>query len=177
MSGDENSWNYRLLTIILKLILTFRNNKHKILYLAFLLLFAVVSCRRDCEFVPVSNAGVGFYTISNNQEVTKSFDSIYVYPVNMEGSVMYNWSKNVNSVRLPLSPHEDFSGFIFILNDIRDTVQFFYKRQLYFVSEECGFSVNFSIDSLIFTTNQIDSVIITQPKVQAINEEHFRFYF
>jgi hypothetical protein len=158
--------------------LTLKYFKHIISPLAFLLLLAFFSCKRTCDFVPVSNAGVRFYTISSTkQEVPKSFDSIFVYPLNLEDSILYNWARNLNSVRLPLSPFEDFSDFVFTLNDITDTVQILYKRQLYFVSEECGFSVNFSLDSILFTTNQLDSVIIIQPKVQAINEEHIRFYF
>lgn len=155
-----------------------KHAKHIITSLAFLLLLAFLSCKRNCDFVPVSNAGVRFYTISNTQqEISKTFDSIFVYPESLEDSILYDWARNVNSVRLPLSPIEDFSNFVFTFNDVTDRVQIFYKRQLYFVSEECGFSVNFTLDSILFTTNQIDSVIIIQPKVQAINEEHIRFYF
>ena len=152
--------------------------KHILFLIAFLLLLASLSCKRSCDFVPVSNAGVRFFTISGTQqELTKSFDSIFIYPENLEDSILYDWARNVNSIRLPLSPFEDFSNFVFTLNDVTDTLQIYYKRQLYFVSEECGFSVNFSLDSILFTLNQIDSAIIIQPKVQAINEEHIRLYF
>jgi hypothetical protein len=158
--------------------LILKQAKHILPLIAFLLLLASLSCKRNCDFVPVSSAGVRFYTISGTrQEVTKNFDSIYVYPLNLEDSILYDWARNVNSIRLPLSPFEDFSSFVFKLNDVTDTLQIYYKRQLYFVSEECGFSVNFYLDSILFTPNQIDSAIIIQPIVQAINEEHIRLYF
>ena len=141
----------------------------------FLLLHS--SCKRECDYVPVSVLGVRFYTITNNNEVPKSIDSLYAYSVGLEDSVLYDWNRNVNAIRLPLSPHMDNSSFVIMLNEFTDTVQLFYQRQLYFVSEECGFSMNFIIDSIYSTYHKIDSISIIQPSVQAINEEHIRIFF
>jgi hypothetical protein len=141
----------------------------------FILLYS--SCKRECDYVPVSVLSVRFYTIANNNEVTTSIDSLLAYPVGIEDSILYDWSKNVNAIRLPLAPHWDHSSFVLRLNEFTDTVQLFYQRQLYFVSEECGFSMNFKIDSIFSTYNKIDSVSIIQPSVQVINEEHLRIFF
>lgn len=151
--------------------------KNIILLLIVPIAFLQYSCKRDCEYTPVSNAGVRFYTISNNKPVVKSIDSIFVYPIGLEDSVLYRWTKNVSSIRLPLNPFEDHTFFVIKLNDNTDTLQVFYKRQLYFVSEECGFSMNFVLNSVHSTANKIDSVLLIQPKVQTINEEHIRIYF
>ncbi len=136
-----------------------------------------ISCQRECGPILVSNAVVRFITEDNNGTLAKSIDSLYVFPVGLEDSVLYSWARNINSIRLPLSPISDSTAFVMKFNDITEIVKFYYKRQLYFISEECGFSVNYLIDSVKYTNSKIVSVVIINPKVQATHEEHIRFYF
>ncbi len=67
----------------------------------------------------------------------------------------------------------------------RDTITFFYQRQLHFISNACGYSYYFNIDSLHFTRrsiadqyHSIDSITITTPFVNGdANKTHLRIYF
>jgi hypothetical protein len=145
-----------------------------ILFLSVILMFA---CQKECDHLPVSRAGLGFYTISNDQAVKKNVDSLLIHPVDLPDSIIYAWVKNINFVRLPLSPSVDQTSFVIRLNEFTDTLMVQYTRQLYYVSEECGFSVNYFIKSLSSTIHGFDSVTIVQPNVQSVNEEHIRIYF
>ena len=135
------------------------------------------ACQKECDYLPVSRAGLGFYTISNTQAVKKNADSLLIYPLNLPDSIIYSWAKNINFVRLPLSPSGDQTSFVIRLNEFTDTLVVQYTRQLYYVSEECGFSMNFLIQAISSTIHGVDSVTILQPNVQSVNEEHFRIYF
>lgn len=149
----------------------------KTIFIFLMIAVTVMSCKKDCEFVPVSASIVKFYQVVNNNEVLRSVDSIYIYPLVLPDSILYNWNRNVNTIRLPLSPIADRTDFVLYFNETVDTIEIFYKRQLYFVSEECGFSMSYILDSLKHTNNRIDSIKIKLPNVLPLNEEHIRLYF
>ncbi len=149
----------------------------KVILILFMFAAIIISCKKDCDFVPVSATIVKFYRIVNNNEVQRSIDSIYLYPMVLPDSILYNWTRNVNTIRLPLSPMTDSTDFVVHFNETVDTIRVFYQRQLYFVSDECGFSMSFKLDSLKHSYNRIDSIKIKQPNILPVNEEHIRLYF
>ena len=52
-----------------------------------------------------------------------------------------------------------------------DTLQFNYKRQLYYISPACGFIYNYELGEIQYTKNYIDTILIVNPLVNTSNEE------
>jgi hypothetical protein len=58
-----------------------------------------------------------------------------------------------------------------------DTLTFFYKRQLQFLSNACGFTDFYSLDSVHSTRHMIDSFLITNTSVNNnVNTKHLQVY-
>lgn len=55
-----------------------------------------------------------------------------------------------------------------------DTVSFFYSHELYFISQSCGFTYHYKIDSLQSTNNVIDSIIINSGLITTSGNENFK---
>ncbi|MDX9696195.1 MAG: DUF6452 family protein [Bacteroidales bacterium] len=88
-------------------------------------------------------------------------------------SVHYNSSGYL----LELSPFSDTSIFIFTSQGFLDTVWVLSNRQLVLLSQECGFVNNFAIDSVWYSTNNIDSLELINKNLTAQNDGHFKIYF
>ena len=58
-----------------------------------------------------------------------------------------------------------------------DTMSFYYKRKLQFLSNTCGYTDFYAIDSVHTTKNHVDSVIITNTTVtNDVNTKHLKIY-
>lgn len=81
------------------------------------------------------------------------------------GKVIYDTSY-VGQIGLPLSQANDTS--VFYLNFDKkffDTLTFISNRKIEMVSSNCGFNTRFTIDTLIYTTNKISSIIIVEKNI------------
>ncbi len=58
-----------------------------------------------------------------------------------------------------------------------DTIAFFHKSNLRLNDLECGFIVDFNIDSILFTTHYIDSILINTNVVNQEYVEHVKIYY
>lgn len=84
---------------------------------------------------------------------------------------------NSSGYLLELSPFSDTSIFIFTSQGFLDTVWVLSNRQLVLLSQECGFVNNFAIDSVWYSTNNIDSLELINKNLTAQNDGHFKIYF
>lgn len=87
-----------------------------------------------------------------------------------------------SSFNLSLSSVSDSSVWTFSTdsltkNTIDDTLVFYHRRNLHFISNACGYTYYFDLDSVHSTKNNIDSLRIMNPEVtNNVNTNHLQIY-
>lgn len=55
-----------------------------------------------------------------------------------------------------------------------DTVSFYYSKELYFISQSCGFTYHYLIDSVASTKNVIDTIVTNTGTITTSGNEDFK---
>ncbi len=151
--------------------------KVKIL-IAFLAAFLlqIVSCTPEsCLEEIIADIKAPLYLNSTGKVLAP--DSLTLYGLNAESDKIYNSTKNVKLALLPLNPSAESCGFIIRINGITDTIHIWYASYPHLISKECGYTYYYTIDSLTFTKNIIDSILIRNRSVTTVNEENIRILY
>jgi len=136
----------------------------------------LVSCTPEsCLEKTDANIKAPFYL--NTAKTSKAPDSLTVYGLNTGQLKIYNSAKNVTRAELPLNPVQKSCGFVLKINGTPDTISMFYNSYPHLISIECGYTYYFTIDSVIYSHNLIDTVIIRNPFVTTADEENIRIYY
>jgi hypothetical protein len=167
--------------------------KHLVHILLFSVLLYSVSCTRDeeCRKNRNVNLEVGLYRVTYN-EATNTFikSSLAVDSITLRGikfdslggqeiymdSILYNNTKRINKLILPLNNSSNQSKFYINFNQVADTITVYHTNYDYYLSLECGCIKTFTIDTVLTTNNFIDSVKITFHNVNNNNAEHLQIY-
>lgn len=130
--------------------------------------------------------GVGFYTktlsTTTNLYTTSSLsiDSLTIQGLDTAGihidSLLYNKSKKISKVFLPLNKFVTVSKFIVTFNKTTDTVSILHSNSDLYLSLECGCLKVHTIDTVLTTNHFVDSVRINNHNVININAEHIQIY-
>jgi hypothetical protein len=159
-------------------------NKTKILFWlsAFCILY-LTNCTYDGEcmqntdiqatakfYQPKYNSNTGKYEISTYSSIIKVFgvgnDSI------LSDTLL------IKEIFLPLDPLKEITEFVFEIRDkTADTLTLFYNNEEYFLSLECGCLMFQTLKNVKFTTNQIDSILINDNRVNQNKVENIKIYF
>jgi len=161
-----------------------------ILFISVLLF--TVSCTKDeeCRKNRYVNMEIGLYHVTYNAATqayvksTLSIDSLTLRGINVDtsgneslvDSILYNNTKSVNRLVLPLNKIKEQSKYLVQFNQVIDTITVFHKNIDYYLSLECGCIKTFSIDTVLTTNNFIDSVRIINHNVDNNNAEHLQIY-
>ncbi len=162
----------------------------------YLLLFAIVcicwvSCDRQKDpcLQPVrTGLRIGIYKAVESDTGIVTLDSLL--PNVMIGALdsptyFVFAGKNINKIdSVVLSPLND-STSIFIQPDSartsafdKDTITFYYSRNIHFISNACGYTTYYTINNLRYTVNNIDSVKLVNGNVSNdANIEHVKIYY
>lgn len=125
-----------------------------------------------------------FYSVSSGSAEDSTLTGIYVWGYNRTDSLIYD-SLNVSEMFLPANLNRDTVIYIIkqetLFNDnVReeyDTLEFHYSRELQYISGECGMTYNLLLNSVLYTTNIIDSVRIDYANVNyGENFENVKIY-
>lgn len=137
-----------------------------------------LSCaKEECNRNISNDAGMGFYTFQDSIETMAGIKTLSLFGEARPDSLLYDSVQNATSVRLPLDPNKDFSHFVFRIASQQDTVKINYSRQLHFISQACGFIMDFHIQDIGTTHHLFDSVVMTEPNVTLnSDEEHIKIY-
>jgi len=148
-------------------------------FLLFMVLFMAFGCNveKSCNENRLSFLQFSFhkvYTSVGNRQMVK--DSLLSkLAVSWPGYIMD--TVRVSSVTLPLSLNSDTSEFEFYLNDTSaGNVQVIYARSQIFINYECGFRTDFTLDTLVSSLNNIDSIQIIRPVVTDADEKHIKIF-
>ncbi len=144
-------------------------------FLAFLLL-SMAACREECHYKPRSYAGVEFFSIVDGTVVEAGVDLSELKGLGREDSLLYSNRPNIRSLSLPMNGMSEETGFIFVFEEHIDTVWFRYEVVPFFLSQECGFILNFELTEALHTTAGIDSVVIVTRKITSFDDKNIRIY-
>ena len=147
-----------------------------------------ISCTNDesCTQDRIAKMGVGFYTRALTDTLRKVYttrainlDTLSVRGLAANGtlidSILYK-SKAIQNIYLPLNKFENSSKFVLTFKTAKDTIEVLHTNTDYYLSLECGCMKVHSIDTVLTTTNLIDSVKIINHKVNATNAEHLQIF-
>ncbi len=79
-------------------------------------------------------------------------------------------------LNLPLSASNNKSSFLISFDSISDTITFTHKDTLEYASMETGFYNEYKLQSIDFTKNRIDSILITDSLVTKTWHENIKLY-
>lgn len=119
-------------------------------------------CRTETEVVMTANFAV-------------KTDSLWIKATDSD-SVLYK-QKLISSVQLPLKKLGGKSEFSLKINTKYDTVSIYHTNMEYLVDYNCGCLIYHTIDSVKFTKNQIDSIVIKNSSVDNAAEENIKIYY
>ena len=88
---------------------------------------------------------------------------------------------NTSRFGVPLNPDKESMRYQLQFDSTvaaYDTLTFFYRPVLHFISNACGYTYYYTVDSVLFTTNSLDSVAYEQKSVtNEAAKNNIRFYF
>lgn len=109
--------------------------------------------------------------------------SLSVYGIGQQSdSLMINSVTTFQGISLILDPDTTYTQMLFEFpmseNDtIRDTLDFHYKNQLYFLTIDCGCTVQNYLDSILHTSNLIKRIEIINPEVTNEKKPNITLYY
>lgn len=139
------------------------------------LLTGLVSCTTEgCYEDTDSEVLISLNETEDNNLIT--VDSITVFGLGMESDSLYK-NESLESLSLPLNPGSDRSVFV-IINGLKyDTITINYSSRHNFISKGCGYNYLHQIESVEFTRNKIDTILIISNSVTPSDEENLRTFF
>jgi hypothetical protein len=103
-------------------------------------------------------------------------DSISLWGIGQTTKI-YNKATGVQPALFPLNSGTDNSTFIIRINGVYDTIEFRYTSFPHIISKECGYTFFHTLDSHIFTQNNIDNILIINQNITTVNEENIRIFY
>lgn len=145
-----------------------------------LLLFFAMGCVEDevCEEVTANPLRMGFYLLQDGQEESQAvIDSLSLYGVGRQDSMIYDNRRGVSRVEVPLDPTADACAFVLVFpGGVADTLFVQYARELHMVSVECGFVMHYMLQELSFGQSVIQQVVVHEDQVIQNPDEHLKIY-
>ena len=138
----------------------------------------IISCQTNnqCDTATESLVKVNFYVV-DSVELAVTVSNISVYGLGNSDSLLYENDTTRSSVLLPLSPNSETTEFVFEFENITENIKFTYTTSTYLESMDCGFITNYEIESVGYSKNIIDTIIIINGSVTTDNEEHIKLFF
>ena len=117
-------------------------------------------CVKNETCLPASNLLlIDFYTQENDStKIELSVDSISMFIIGREDSVLYDNAKGVKSISIPLSDSLNFMTVVIKINDAIDTIYLGYRPYSVFRSTECGVINRYETWLPEFTKNRIEKI-------------------
>lgn len=138
-------------------------------------IFPGCGAEADCEQGMVNRVRMAFWTrsIATGRLQQVQVDSITVFGINAQDTLIYDNRRRLRSIELPLEPLADSTGFVLQFpGNQKDTIWIKHGHQFHLLSPECGFTVFFNITGVSHTTRTISHFSIIQPFVSNTLEEH-----
>jgi hypothetical protein len=129
-------------------------------------------CRKDMYVQMTAN----FHTIKNDTIKTYTMDSIWVKGIGND-SVIYNNTKSLTYIRLPLQKLSGTSRFAIRFNNVFDTLTFVHTNNQQYISLECGCMTTHTLDTVLSSHHKILKTIILNKNVINKQIENVQIFF
>lgn len=141
----------------------------RFVYLIFVLIL-VNACKEVYDIPPQSFVQASFLNSSTKAVVSQK---VTVWGSGQE----YLWIKDtlLQKILLPLSSN-DTTSFVISFDSKIDTITFIHQTMQKFGSMESGFYFEYKLQSIDYTNNQIDSILITDSLVTKKWNENIKLY-
>ncbi|WP_439183121.1 DUF6452 family protein [Carboxylicivirga taeanensis] len=142
----------------------------QIIMAAIILLFAACDESSLC-LSGQSAIQAGLYAAANGEAKDTTLNGVYLWGYDEMGNNKDPLidSVTVSKMYMPVNLERDTTTFILrertAASDLNDTLMLIYNRELNYVSGDCGFTYNLTLDTVIYSINLIDSVVINYPSV------------
>jgi len=135
-----------------------------------LVLLLLNACKEVFEIPPQAFLQV---SILNSSTKAKVSQNVTIWGVDQK----YLWVKDtvVQEILLPLSSN-DTTSFVISFNSKIDTITLIHETMQKFASMETGFYFEYKLQSINYTNNQIDSMLITDSLVTKKWNENIKLY-
>jgi len=159
-----------------------KSTKSKTWRLALLASLAAVaaSCQEEeCDGPDDNRLELAFVGIdSAGQDVSRALPMpISFRALGGPDSLPYDQAEALGAASLPLSPTSDTTRWLATLGDQADTLTLVADRQLYLVSQACGFGTRHSLRSAQLSGSFFDSLLIVLPTVDDEYQTNLLLYF
>lgn len=154
-----------------------KNSKYIILSLITIILF--LSCTDDhCNSETDSLLKCELIVTDTNLTAIDFIDSLSIYSPEWPDSIHYSEEGSDNSLLFTLSPESDTTEIVFTSKQatFNDTIYIYYQREFVLLSPECGFVVNYKIDTVLNTWNYIDSLEVLNKEISTNENDHIQIY-
>ncbi|MGQ9619514.1 MAG: DUF6452 family protein [Bacteroidales bacterium] len=129
------------------------------------------SCQEETETL----VGASFYKTGTGK--MEAPDTVTIYGIGKESSLLYNNAFKKSVLFLPLDAGNDKCFFIVKINSVTDTLSFIYTTFPHLISKECGYTYFHNITECNCTGNIIDTVIVMNKRITERNEENLRIFY
>ena len=148
---------------------------HSLKLILLLIPVLILSCTTEGCYEEM-DADLNISVRETDNEEANMIDSLTVYGVGLEDAKLYNLA-NTGSLKIPLFGGSSSVSYVVINGTVYDTVNILYSSKYNFVSQGCGYNYLHTINSVSFTKNRIDTILIINDQVTTSDEENLRTFF
>jgi len=157
---------------------------HKIVkYIVFLMvalgMASLNSCIKNETCIGGNNLLItDIYTVNENSEIVEyKMDSLSLYIIGREDSILYNNVKDISSFNIPVADTLQHLQILLTLNNIQDTIWLDYRPYEVFRSTHCGVINRYEIKNVTYTKNSIWQIYMNNNQIdESKNTNFFLFY-
>lgn len=151
-------------------------------YITLIILFTVsaYSCTDDqCNADTDALLKTELLVLDTNLTAIKYLANLSVYSPEWTDSIHYSEEGSKTILNFALSSISDTTEIIItsLQAALNDTLFIYSQRELLFLSPECGFVTNFTIDTIISSSNYIDSLKIITKDISTVKDGSIKIYF
>ncbi|MGB8490241.1 MAG: DUF6452 family protein [Bacteroidales bacterium] len=114
----------------------------------------------------------------NTTKLQLAPDSLTLSGLGRDTALLYINSSGINPAQFPLEAARDSCTFIITINNITDSITFYYTNYPHLISKECGYTFFYDlIDTPRYTKNTIDYIYVNSKSITTSNEENIRIFY
>jgi len=155
------------------LFLPIETSKHAMKIIKYIIPFLIIivatfSCGDDICILETETFMSLELNVTDTILINKKYlDNVSIYSPEWSDSIHYSEEGNKGILNFSLSIN-DLITTIIISSDsseLKDTIHFYHQNDIFFLSPECGFIINYKIDSFSVTNNLIDSIYLANDEI------------
>ena len=147
-----------------------------ILYLFFVPVLFLYSCTpQPCYQTTVASVKADFFQTGTGKSLTA--DSVTLFALGRDTSKIYSQTTGLHLINIPLDPSSDSCRFYIKINQITDTITFYYTTYAHIVSKECGYTYYYRLTNPVRHDKLLPDYNTINAEITTINEENIRIFY